>query len=87
MESQQLQRAEQMTAILSMVLTSSGQSGSHIIRLIGRVELKILYFCLSIPITRSTCIHTRASCRVVSTSHGLSCGLPFVKDGIFTSAM
>ena len=80
-DSQQLHRAAQKVTILSIQLQYS--LALHIIKLIGRVELKILYFCLNSPITLSTCMRTRDSCRALSISHLLSCFLPFVKGWKF----
>ena len=51
------------------------------IKLIASVNFKILYFSFSRPITRSTCMHTRTSSRLVSTSHWLSYGFSLVNAG------
>ena len=54
--------------------------------LIGSVDCKIIYFCLTAPITLSTCILTCDSCLEISTSSLLSWGFPLVKGGCLTSA-
>ena len=65
-------KAQQMTAILSI----NGISPSYLVSTnsIGRVLLRMVYFCLVNPMTRSTCILTLASFREVSMSTGDSQG-------------
>lgn len=76
--------AQHTVTILSIVDVSLFSS---CINLIGSVPCKIVNFCLRTPITRSTCIRTSDSSRLQSTSTFSSCFLPFVKGGIFTSAI
>ena len=82
-ESQQLHSAAQTVTILSIrdvelfLLHKKG---------IGKVDSRMVYFCRNIPITLSTCMRTLESLQEDSTSMALSCFLPFVKAGSFTSA-
>ena len=46
----------------------------------------MVYFCLSWPITLSTCILTDDNSRLQSTSCFFNCFFPLVKGGILTSA-
>ena len=78
MDSQQLHKQQHTVTILSIRLYS--EFSSHIIIFIGSVDSNMVYFCLSSPITRSTCILTRESVRDDSTSTLLSCFLPLVKE-------
>ena len=82
--SQKLHNAQQITTILSIILVSV--VSSHIIILIGRIDCKIVYFCLRTPMTLSTCIRTSESWRARSTSSQESCFFPFVKGGTLISA-
>lgn len=68
---------------LSMTLQSC--PGLHI-NMLTDFRNRYMYFNFYNPITLSTCICTQAISRVVSTSYLLSCGFPFVKEGVFTWA-
>ena len=82
-DSQQLHKEVQITAALAMkwVLVPS----SHIMELIGRIDWKIVYFCLRTPMTRSTCMQTQESWRALSTLT-VDCLLPLVNGGNLISA-
>ena len=53
--SQKLHNARQITTILSIILVTV--VSSHIIILMGRIDCKIVYFCLRTPMTLSPYIH------------------------------
>ena len=52
----------------------------------GMVLCRIVYFCRTTPITRSTCIRWHAISLILSVSRGRSCYFPFVNALIFNSA-
>lgn len=60
-------------------------SWSHLIELVGKVDRKIVYFCLKVPMTCSMWIRTHDNFLAVSTSMVDSCFLPQVNGGIFSS--
>ena len=60
-ESQQLHNAQQIVTTLSITLMSSW--GVHIIKLTGRVDSKMVNFCLTTPMTLSTSIRMRDNCQ------------------------
>ena len=53
---------------------------------ISKVELRMVYFCHTSPITRSTCIFAFVYFLVVSMSIGDNCDFPFANAEILTSA-
>lgn len=55
-QSQQLHNAQQIVTISSIALTLSLEV--QIIKLMGSVDSKMVYFCLATPITLSTWIQT-----------------------------
>ena len=66
-----------------MILSMDGSSPSFVdTNWRGKVLCKIVYFCLTNPMTLSTCIRTLAIDLVSSTSSGESWLLPLVKAGI-----
>ena len=79
-ELQTLHRA-QHTVTISSINTCSLPDRS-VTKSIGKVPLKIGYFCRTHPITHSTWILTLAVVRVFSTSSAVSCFLRLVKAGI-----
>ena len=70
-ESQQLHKTQRIGTTLSIILESL--SSVHITKFIGIVSLSIEYFCLTKPITHSTCILDDENCLDVSTSTFCSC--------------
>lgn len=77
-------QAQQINAILSIkvmpsLLLAKNSRGSG--------PFKMVYLCLTLPITRSTCIPTCAVCLVVSTSTAHIWDFPFVNAGILASAI
>ena len=84
MDSQWLHKAQATKTTLSIVETSV--SPLHMIMLIGKVDWRIVYFCLTNPMTHSAWILLRDNLRASSISILLNCFFPLVYGGIFTSA-
>ena len=76
-DSQQLHRAEHTVTTLSLTLVSP----SVIIKLMGSVDCRMVYFCLRTPIILSTCILNCESCCEWSNSHGVNCFFLLVHAG------
>lgn len=81
-----LHRAQHITTIFSMRLSSTLPFCSTLMRLIGRVEPRIVYFCLNTPIRFSTWILTWETSRADPISLRQSCFFPSVNEGAANSA-